>query len=215
MKLDKRETQLYRWLLDFYQHDGQKIDAAHQLDHIKRVLYWVYRIQRKTGGDLRILIPAVLLHDMGQAYDDSPNKIHHAKISAERARAILHKFGYDAVEIEKISETIELHSSRFGSQKEMTNEGKIIFDADKIDATDVTVLLRTAKKHIEKSHRQIAEEIYKFIARFKSLVGETIFYTEEGRHIGLRRATLTEKLLKRIIREENLMDTFYKKMKIS
>lgn len=212
MKLTKRERQLYEWAVDFYKHEGQKIDAAHKLDHIKRVLYWACRIQRKEGGDVRILIPAVLLHDIGQAYDNSPNEINHAKLSAEKAPEILQSLGYNEQEVLKICETIELHSTRYTSVKEMTLEGRVIFDADKIDATDVTVLLRTAKKHIEKSHRQIAEEIYKFIARFKSLVGKTIFYTEEGQRIGLRRAIITEKLLKRIIREEDQMDKFFHKI---
>lgn len=146
MKLTSKEKQIYKWLVEFYEKDGKRIDAAHKLDHILRVLYWAIKLAKVEGGDLRVLIPAVLLHDIGQAWDESERQKMHAMVSVQKAPAILKKFKYTDLEIEKICETIELHSSRFASEKNMTKEGKIIYDADKIDASGLSILVRTSKK---------------------------------------------------------------------
>ncbi len=208
MKLTKQEQQIHKWLVDFYENDGKRIDAAHQLDHIKRVLYWMHILQKKEGGNLRVLIPAVLLHDIGQAWDESENQLMHAMVSAQKAPDILKNLGYTDLEIEKICETIELHSSRYASHRKMTKEGKIIFDADKLDAVGVRVLIRTAKKQVGKSYQEIAEIILKFFERFQEKVGEKIFYTEAGQEIGLKQIKNTERIIREILEEEKEMEKF-------
>lgn len=203
------EKKLYQWLQDFYEHDGKRIDAAHKLDHIQRVLFWALKLQKKEGGDLRNIIPAVLLHDIGQAYDASENQMMHAMVSAQKAPDILKKLGYSRLEIEKICETIELHSSRFASSKNMTTEGKIIYDADKIDASDLTILLRTARKNHQKNNREIVELFLTWINKWRAKSDGRIFYTEEGRRIGGPRMLRAEKYAKRIIAEEKKTERMF------
>lgn len=214
MKLTPREKQIYKWLVEFYEKDGAVINQGHKLDHILRVLYWAAKLQKAEKGDLRILIPAVLLHDIGQAYDKSENQSMHALVSAQKAPEVLKKFGYTELEIEKICETIELHSSRFASPKNMTQEGKIIYDSDKMDACDLTILVRAARMNNEMSDKQIAELILSWVNKWRSKTGSNIFYTEEGRRIGTSRIKRAEKYCQKIIKEENKIDNFFKNIKI-
>lgn len=211
MKLTSREKQIYKWLINFYENDGKVINEGHKLDHILRVLYWSFKLQKVEKGNLRILIPAVLLHDIGQAYDKSENQNMHALVSAQKAPEVLKNFKYSNLEIEKICETIELHSSRFASPKNMTIEGKIIYDADKMDASDLTILLRASRMNNYMTNKQIVELILSWIDKWQSKTGNNIFFTSEGRRIGSARISRLEKYCQKILKEENKINNFLNK----
>lgn len=211
MKLNSREKQIYKWLINFYENDGKVINEGHKLDHILRVLYWSFKLQKVEKGNLRILIPAVLLHDIGQAYDKSENQNMHALVSAQKAPEILKNYKYSNLEIEKICETIELHSSRFASPKNMTTEGKIIYDADKMDASDLTILLRASRMNNYMTNKQIADLILSWIDKWQSKTGNNIFFTNEGRRIGSARISRLEKYCQKILKEENKINNFLNK----
>ena len=209
MKLTKRERQLYDWAKKFYEGKPEKIDRAHQWDHVMRVLFNVSKIQKKEGGDLRILIPAIFLHDIGQAYDGSLGQTEHAKLSAEYAPEILLKFGYNNQEVLKICETIELHSTRYTSEKEMTTEGKVIFDADKMDAVGLSLVLRYAKKFYWASHRELAQKNLDLFAKWHKNRGDQIFFTETARRMGEQQMKDAINFAKKVIQEEDKMDKFF------
>jgi HD superfamily phosphohydrolase YqeK len=212
MKLKIREKKVYEWLIEFYNNDGKRIDAAHKLDHILRVLYWAIKLQKKEGGDIHNLIPAVLLHDIGQAWDESEGQKMHAMVSVQKAPVVLEKCGYSTLEIEKICETIELHSSRFASKKHMTNEGKIIYDADKIDASDLSIIIRTSKKNDTFDNKGVADLILSWIKKWRSKSDDNIFYTKTGRKIGIPRMLKTESFCQKIIKEENIIFNYLHKI---
>lgn len=212
MKLTQQEKQVYKWINEFYEKDGKRIDAAHKLDHILRVLYWAIKLACAEGGNLRILIPACLLHDIGQAWDQSEGQKMHAMVSAQKAPAILKKFGYKDLEIKRICETIELHSSRFASEKNMTLEGKIIYDADKIDASDLSIIVRASKKNSEMTNSQVAELILTWVGKWRYKSGNNIFYTNTGRKIGLVRMNRVEKYCQKLVKEENKINNYLKKI---
>jgi HD superfamily phosphodiesterase len=208
MKLSKRELQVFEWAKKFYEAGYEKIDRAHEWDHILRVLYNMFKIQKVEGGDLRVLIPAVFLHDIGQAEDDSNGQTEHAMLSAKRAPEILAQIGYNKEEVAKICETIELHSTRFTSKKEMTLEGKVIFDADKMDAVGLSLILRYAKNFYWQGHRQLAQHTIDLFNKWHKKRGGQIFYTETGKKMGSRQIKEAEKFSKKVIKEENQMDKF-------
>src|SRR2546430_7933084 len=63
-------------------------DAAHDYDHLVRVMAPAETIQAREGGDLQTIWAAVALHDIGQARE----RLHggdHALIGAELAGAAL------------------------------------------------------------------------------------------------------------------------------
>ncbi|HEY63159.1 MAG TPA: HD domain-containing protein [Caldilineae bacterium] len=104
-------------------YDGA--DAAHQFDHVLRVLALAERIARAEGANLTVVRTAALLHDVERHHPD-----HHLR-GAQRARQLLS--GYPAPFVEAVAHAIEAHRFRAGPTPE-TLEAQCLFDADKLDA---------------------------------------------------------------------------------
>jgi len=108
--------------------------GSHGWDHTERVYELCHRIGRKEGADLDTLRLAALLHDIGRAQEDRSNgKICHAERGAIMARGILKKQGVDEARTAAVVRAIETHRFR-GRFVPDTLEGKILFDADKLDS---------------------------------------------------------------------------------
>jgi uncharacterized protein len=102
-------------------------------------------IGKKLNADLKILIIAALLHDIGRIQEDKDiQKRNHAEISAELARPFLasNHFTLTQNEIDKIIHCIQAHSFSNDLIPE-TLEAKILSDADKLDALGAIGLYRT------------------------------------------------------------------------
>jgi len=105
-------------------------DAAHDFDHVLRVLALAERIGQAEGADMEIVRAAVLLHDVARAEEERTG-VCHAKAGAVRARQIL--AGHPADKIEAVAQAIASH--RFRDEiTPQTLEAKVLYDADKLDA---------------------------------------------------------------------------------
>ncbi len=107
-------------------------DAAHDFDHVRRVLALVRRIGPAEGADMRILEVATLLHDIARG-EEVRCGVDHARVGAERAREIVREWGYDEDEAEAIAQAIAAHRFRNDCRPE-TVEARVLYDADKLDA---------------------------------------------------------------------------------
>jgi uncharacterized protein len=108
--------------------------GSHGWDHTERVYGLCLRIGRKEGADLDTLRLAALLHDIGRAEEDRSNgRICHAARGAVLAREILRARGMDEARTAAVVRAIETHRFR-GRFVPDTKEGKILFDADKLDS---------------------------------------------------------------------------------
>jgi len=106
--------------------------GAHTLDHSKRVYALSMRIGRDSGADLNVLGAAALLHDIGRSKEDATG-ISHSILSGEMSQDILKDVGFNDDEIDKVVDAIRTH--RFSEGIEPSSlEGKILSDADKLDA---------------------------------------------------------------------------------
>jgi len=105
-------------------------DAAHDFDHVLRVLRLAERIGTAEGADMEILRAAVLLHDVARVQEDSGGPCH-AQQGANRAREILAQHPRERVEA--VAEAIATHRFR-SSKPPSTLEAKVLYDADKLDA---------------------------------------------------------------------------------
>ncbi|HHX63488.1 MAG TPA: HD domain-containing protein [Chloroflexi bacterium] len=108
----------------------QDNDSAHGYDHVLRVWRLAERIARSEGADLEIVRAAALLHDIGRA-EQLRTGACHATVGARRAREILS--GYPAERVERVVEAIARHRYR-GERGPETLEGRVLYDADKLDA---------------------------------------------------------------------------------
>ena len=119
--------------------------SAHDLDHTFRVYNNCIRISKDVDKvDLEVLKYAALLHDIARVEEDNDNsgKIDHSLLGAEQAREILTKLGKNEEFIEKVCSAIKTHRYR-NNLKPQTIEGKILYDADKLDVIGIIGICRS------------------------------------------------------------------------
>src|ERR1051326_680592 len=108
-------------------------DPAHDFEHVMRVYRNAKWLGSKEGADMEILLAAALMHDLVVYPKGSSKRSKSADDSADLAEEILRKHGFSEDKIEKISYCIRTHS--YSKQIEpSTLEGKILQDADRLDA---------------------------------------------------------------------------------
>ena len=117
---------------------------AHDFEHVQRVYRNAEMISKKEeGADLDIVLAAALLHDLVVYPKGSTRTINSAYDSAKIAKKILSEYKwYPAQKIEKVVDVIRIHSY---SKKltPSTLEGKILQDADRLDAIGAIGIART------------------------------------------------------------------------
>lgn len=113
--------------------------AGHGIDHTLRVLKSAREIQTEIGGDRMVIELAALLHDLGDA------KFHGGvERSAEFSRAILSDLGVSPETVERVAQIVDNISFRKGAGAgELSLEGKIVQDADRLDALGAIGIVRT------------------------------------------------------------------------
>ena len=123
-------------VLDLIKTDIKKImhnDPAHDFDHIMRVYKNAQQIIKKEKVNETLVLSAVLLHDIA-SFPKSDKRSKNSSIeSAKKAKTILKKYDFTSDEITIVCDAISEHSF---SQKKIpkTIEGKILQDADRLDA---------------------------------------------------------------------------------
>jgi uncharacterized protein len=123
-------------VLDSIKNEVIKImdnDPAHDFEHVMRVYNNAQKITKKEKANRKLVLSAALLHDI-VSYPKSNKRSKLSSVeSAKKSKLILKKYSFTEEEIIIISDAITDHSF---SQKKIprTLEGKILQDADRLDA---------------------------------------------------------------------------------
>jgi uncharacterized protein len=117
-------------------------DPAHDFHHIMRVYKNAKLIGQHEGADMDVLLPAVLLHDIIVYPKGSAMSSRSSDESAELAENILQSHGYSHYDIKRISYCIRSHSYT-KRLVPASLEGKILQDADRLDALGAIGIART------------------------------------------------------------------------
>jgi len=109
-----------------------KSDPAHDFSHILRVCNNARIIGMQEGADMRVLLLAALLHDLGsEKGKGSKNE------KTNEPRSMIHSFlcalGLDEELKEKVTYAVDVHSFSKGIVP-ITLEARILQDADRLDA---------------------------------------------------------------------------------
>ena len=108
-------------------------DPAHDFDHIMRVYKNAEKLSKKEKANTKLVLSATLLHDIIKYPKTDKRSKNSSLDSAKAAEKILKKHNYSADEIKIIYDAIRDHS--FSRNKTPTTlEGKILQDADRLDA---------------------------------------------------------------------------------
>jgi uncharacterized protein len=131
--------QLAQALLPYVADDAG--DGSHDLAHLLRVWRNALRLLEQEGGEPRILLAAVLLHDCVRVEKNSPLRSQASTLSARRSLEILREQGWPAHEADAVAHAVEAHSFSAGIAPRSV-EAKIMQDADRLDAIGATGVAR-------------------------------------------------------------------------
>ncbi|OYQ22940.1 phosphohydrolase [Pseudomonas mandelii] len=117
-------------------------DGAHDLSHLQRVWHNVRTLHAEEGGDLDVLLAAVLLHDCVAVEKNSPLRSQASRLAAEKASVVLANMNWPSTKIKAVAHAIEAHS--FSANITPTSlEAKIMQDADRLDSLGMLGVART------------------------------------------------------------------------
>jgi len=153
--------------------------------HTRLSVEFAYELLRREGGDEDVVIPAMILHDVGwkrvpehlqlnafgpKANAPEINRIHERE-GALMAAAILEELGYEEAKIREIADIVEGHDSR---KFAISLNDKIVKDADK--------LWRYGKTGFEIDVRRFEQTEEEEIERLRAGL-ETWFFTDYAKEI--------------------------------
>ena len=116
-------------------------DAAHDLEHVRRVVRNARRLAAGEGARLEVVLPAAWLHDCVTVPKDSPQRTQASRLAAARAVQWLREWGYPGELLPEIAHAIEAHSFSAGLAPR-TIEARVVQDADRLEAIGAVGLAR-------------------------------------------------------------------------
>jgi uncharacterized protein len=108
-------------------------DAAHDMQHIERVVLMARRLAEAEGADLAVVLPAAWLHDCVSLPKNAPNRHEASQLAAAAAVRFLRTIDYPEQHLEGIAHAVAAHSFSAGIPA-TTLEAKVVQDADRLDA---------------------------------------------------------------------------------
>ncbi|WP_264555225.1 HD domain-containing protein [Halocatena marina] len=192
---------------------------AHDHFHAKRVRDLSINLSKEYENtvDRAVLSAASWLHDVGRPRERLGEIEHHGKWAARKAENLLEAEGIPSDQIDAIKHCLRTHSIRASSPEPETPEAKLLFDADKLEATGARGIIRLSCIIGERSGR--AGERYAVIDNASdsgmatsdlpdiTLLEEwaterlELLYTPPGRRLGRSRWSFMEEFFAQFTRE--------------
>jgi uncharacterized protein len=110
-----------------------KTDAAHDINHVQRVVHTAVKLAEQEGAILEVVIPAAYLHDCFTHPKNHPDRHLSSHIAANKAIEFLISIDYPDQHLAAIHHAIVAHSFSANIVTE-TLEARIVQDADRLDA---------------------------------------------------------------------------------
>jgi uncharacterized protein len=138
------ETELEEWAArcEAFLRAQAAGDAAHDLEHTRRVVANARALAAAEGADLRVVLPAAWLHDCVAVPKDSPQRAMASRLAAAEAARFLGAAGYPEALLPAVAHAIAAHSFSAGIAPE-TAEARVVQDADRLDALGAIGIART------------------------------------------------------------------------
>lgn len=170
--------------------------GAHTFDHTMRVYTLSLQIGEGLPISIRVLQAAALLHDVGRPRESETGQSH-SILSGEMSKPLLQELEYTESEIEQIQDAIRTH--RFSEGLEPNSiEGKILSDADKLDAMGAIGVYRAIAQGVTKGRGMSG---FLKHADEKLLKLKDLMYTEPGKLLAEKRHKVLQRFVD-ALREE-------------
>ena len=188
-------------------------DPSHDFLHAKRVLMLAENICKKEGGDMEVLLPAALFHDVVIYLKNDPR----SKLAPEESAAYIvseleNISKYPKEKIEKVKTAITECSFSRGTDPSSL-ESKILQDADRLEATGAISVMRTFSStgQMNRIFYHPADPFAKKRNPNPSLYAVDLFYTRLLR-VGKMMNTKTAKNMAK--RRTKLLEEFLNELKL-
>ena len=203
---ENRQKKLFALAGKYY--NSHKSDNLHDFDHIVRVVWWIDFLSKKEKADASITIPAAILHDIAIPIVGDEN---HAREGAKLCKPFLRKCGYNRDEIEKIAETVLMHSTDDVNPPK-TLEAKVMFDADKLDTVGLIGLHRWFFEYAKKGYKnyEATKKTLIHLNKWKKIYGNPPFFTKTAKKISVKKFRYLEKICNEILKDYKKFDEIYK-----
>jgi len=194
MERDPRLEQVYLAAKRRYAAAGR---FHHNFAHVMRDLYRALVIAEAEGGaDYSILIPSVLLHDIGFCSPDS-KRLGHDVAGSRLAQEILEELGFEEEARQAVGHCILAHKGLAALPE--TREAMILYDADVLEKSGIVFLLYAGKMLCE--FRESVEHLVKREVRHRGAELQRGFYTAKAREMDGGRLETVRNLFARIKEE--------------
>lgn len=107
-------------------------DAAHDINHIKRVVKTAKQLAQSESADMAVVLPAAWLHDCVTFPKNHPDNKRSSVLAADKAIAFLESIDYPTQYFEEIHHAICAHSYSAKIEAK-TVAAKVVQDADRLD----------------------------------------------------------------------------------
>ena len=202
----------------FLCRDGKFGDAAHDLEHVRRVVRSALELALSEGAHPEVVFAAAWLHDCVAVPKDSPDRALASGMAAQAAAIFLAQAQWPSSQIDSIAHAIEAHS--FTARIEPRSpEARVVQDADRLDALGAHGLARclmlagswqaSLVHPTDPWARDRVLDDTKFAVDhfFAKLLGlPATMRTESGRMEAERRAELLRNFLRELARERGIAD---------
>lgn len=170
------------------------------LDHIKRTLAWAKKLGQELKADMEILIPGVMLHDIGVTKDRKK----HYLVGIEQAAVILKEIDFPPNKVNNVLHVIEAHSRYGGGPTPKTLEAKIMRDVDAIDYVGAVGITRAIIRGL--NDNSFNGNVYNFPVLLKNIIKEVEdkLYFAESKKIIQTRIEFLKTFLKQLENELSL-----------
>lgn len=118
--------------LSFLTAEGHA-DAAHDINHILRVVKVAKQIAQEERAEIGVVVPAAWLHDCVSLAKNHPDRAKASTLAGDKAIAFLESIGYPKVFWDAIHHAISAHSYS-AHISPTTLEAKVVQDSDRLDA---------------------------------------------------------------------------------
>jgi putative nucleotidyltransferase with HDIG domain len=165
-------------------------NIVHGWEHTLRVIAFADEVNREVEADPNIVRCAVLFHDIGHRMRDEDHHI----VSARIAYDFFIRKNIDRITIGRIRECIICHSRRYSTEKPLSQESRVLYDADGMDLYGPIGLLRAlvSASTVWKGYSCIIEKL-------EWRVGQKAnFYSRTGRQYVERNAGIIEAYLREL-----------------
>ncbi|HEU5102369.1 MAG TPA: HD domain-containing protein [Roseiflexaceae bacterium] len=125
----------------FVERAGPAADAAHDTEHIRRVVANARALAAQEQADLAVVLPAAWLHDCVSVPKSSPLRSQASRLAGRAALEFLQSIDYPAQYLPAIRHAIEAHSFSANISPQ-TREAMVVQDADRLDSLGAIGLAR-------------------------------------------------------------------------